>query len=41
LGKSRPVFHHHERRIEAHIFIAFLAYCMQFTLQRSTHWRRD
>ena len=30
----RPVFHQHERRIEAHIFIAFLAYCMQVTLQR-------
>jgi hypothetical protein len=33
----RPVFHHHERRIEAHIFIAFLAYCMQVTLQRRLH----
>jgi Transposase DDE domain len=33
----RPVFHHHERRIEAHIFIAFLAYCMQITLQRRLH----
>jgi hypothetical protein len=30
----RPVFHQDERRIEAHIFIAFLAYCMQVTLQR-------
>ena len=30
----RPVFHQHERRIEAHIFIAFLAYCPQVTLQR-------
>jgi hypothetical protein len=30
----RPVFHQHERRIEAHIFIAFLAYCLQVTLQR-------
>ena len=28
----RPVFHQDERRIEAHIFIAFLAYCMQITL---------
>jgi hypothetical protein len=25
----RPIFHQHEKRIEAHIFIAFLAYCMQ------------
>jgi hypothetical protein len=33
----RPVFHHHEHRIEAHIFIAFLAYCMQVTLQRRLH----
>jgi Transposase DDE domain len=30
----RPVFHQEQRRIEAHIFIAFLAYCMQVTLQR-------
>jgi hypothetical protein len=30
----RPVFHQVERRIEAHIFIAFLAYCLQVTLQR-------
>jgi len=33
----RPVFHHDERRIEAHIFIAFLAYCLQATLQRRLH----
>jgi transposase len=30
----RPVFHQVEQRIEAHIFIAFLAYCLQVTLQR-------
>ena len=30
----RPVFHQEERRIEAHIFIAFLAYCLYVTLQR-------
>lgn len=30
----RPIFHQHERRIEAHIFIAFLAYCLYITLQR-------
>ena len=28
----RPVFHQHEQRIEAHIFIAFLAYCLHVTL---------
>jgi hypothetical protein len=32
-----PVFHQDERRIEAHIFIAFLAYCLQVTLQRRLH----
>jgi hypothetical protein len=30
----RPVFQQDEHRIEAHIFIAFLAYCLQVTLQR-------
>ena len=33
----RPVFHHDETRIEAHIFIAFMAYCMQVTLTRRLH----
>src|SRR5271168_1910909 len=33
----RPVFHQDERRIEAHIFIAFLAYCLHVTLQRRLH----
>jgi hypothetical protein len=33
----RPVFHKDEKRIEAHIFIAFLAYCMQITLTRRLH----
>jgi len=28
----RPIFHQEERRIEAHIFIAFLAYCLHVTL---------
>jgi hypothetical protein len=28
----RPIFHQKERRIEAHIFIAFLAYCLHVTL---------
>jgi transposase len=29
----RPIFHQKERRIEAHIFVAYLAYCLQVTLQ--------
>jgi transposase len=33
----RPIFHHQERRVEAHIFLAFLAYCLQITLQRRLH----
>jgi len=33
----RPIFHQVERRVEAHIFIAFLAYCLQITLQRRLH----
>ena len=33
----RPIFHHDESRIEAHIFVAFLAYCMQITLMRRLH----
>ena len=28
----RPIFHQAEHRIEAHIFIAFLAYCLHVTL---------
>jgi transposase len=31
----RPIFHQHEHRIEAHIFIAFLAYCLHVTLSQS------
>ena len=30
----RPIFHQLEPRIEAHIFIAFLAYCLHATLAR-------
>ena len=30
----RPIFHQCERRIEAHIFVAFLAYCLQVTFTR-------
>jgi hypothetical protein len=33
----RPIFHQQEHRVEAHIFIAFLAYCLQITLQRRLH----
>lgn len=29
----RPIYHQLERRIEAHIFVAFLAYCLQVTLK--------
>jgi hypothetical protein len=29
----RPIHHHLEHRIEAHIFVAFLAYCLQVTLR--------
>ena len=30
----RPVYHQTEGRIEAHIFVAFLAYCLQVTLKQ-------
>ena len=33
----RPIFHQDEERVEAHIFIAFLAYCLQITLTRRLH----
>ena len=29
----RPIYHSSEPRIEAHIFVAFLAYCLQVTLK--------
>jgi transposase len=29
----RPVYHQKEERIEAHIFVAYLAYCLQVTLK--------
>lgn len=29
----RPIFHQREQRIEAHIMVAFLAYCLQVTLR--------
>lgn len=28
----RPIFHHKDSRIEAHIFVSFLAYCLYITL---------
>lgn len=30
----RPIFHHEPERIEAHVFVAFLAYCLYVTLGR-------
>ena len=33
----RPVFHQLDNRIEAHIFIAFLSYCLQVTLRQRLH----
>jgi transposase len=34
----RPLYHQKEDRIEAHIFVAFLAFCLHVTLRR---WLRD
>jgi transposase len=34
----RPIFHQEEPRIEAHIFVSFLAYCLHVTLGRRL-WR--
>jgi hypothetical protein len=33
----RPIFHWKDHRIEAHIFVAFLAYCLHVTLGRRLH----
>jgi transposase len=30
----RPIYHHTDARIEAHIFVAFMAYCLQITLKQ-------
>ena len=30
----RPIYHHNEQRVEAHIFVAFLAYCLVATLRK-------
>jgi transposase len=29
----RPIYHQRENRVEAHIFVAFIAYCIQVTLK--------
>ena len=29
----RPIYHQTDERIEAHIFVAFMAYCLQVTLK--------
>ena len=33
----RPIFHQKDERIEAHIFVAFQAYCLHVTLNRRLH----
>jgi hypothetical protein len=33
----RPIFHQLEARVEAHVFIALLAYCLHVTLARRMH----
>jgi hypothetical protein len=33
----RPIFHQNEQRIEAHIFVSFLAYCLHVTLTQRLH----
>ena len=33
----RPIFHQHQERIEAHIFVSFLAYCLHVTLTQRLH----
>jgi len=32
----RPIYHQKDQRIEAHIFVAFVAYCLQVTLKQRT-----
>src|SRR6201992_1590564 len=34
--RSAPIYHQLEHRIEAHIFIAFMAYCLHVTLKQYT-----
>jgi hypothetical protein len=33
----RPIYHQLDHRIEAHIFVAFIAYCLQVTLKQRLH----
>ena len=33
----RPIFHQSEKRIEAHILVSFLAYCLHITLTERLH----
>ena len=33
----RPIYHQRQDRIEAHIFVAFLAYCLHATLRAKLH----
>ena len=44
LASTWPIFHQEERRVEAHIFVAFRAYCLQISrcsaLDRM-HWHQD
>jgi transposase len=38
---NRPIYYRTDARIEAHILVAFLAYCLQVTLNSGCdHWRR-
>ncbi len=30
----RPVYHHKEERVDGHIFVAFISYCLQATLRQ-------
>jgi len=35
----RPIYHQMDHRIEAHIFVAFIAYCLQVTLKQRSRSR--
>jgi len=35
----RPIYHQTDERIEAHIFVSFLSYCLQVTLKNNAHNR--
>ncbi|MEI7900494.1 MAG: IS1634 family transposase, partial [bacterium] len=35
--RIRPIWHQRDNRIEAHIFISFLAYCLHVTLRNQAH----